>query len=157
VLALRDRTAPTVLAALDVRLRKLGGSPTYVLTDNEKTVTTEHTAGMAVRNSQVVSFARFYGVTVHTCEPADPASKGGSESTVKIAKAGLVPTDTKLLEPYDTFAEFEQACEVFCDDVNGRIHRVTRRTPNAMLAEEQSRKRYVAREVCAALPREALG
>ena len=26
-------------------------------------------------------------VTIHTCEPADPASKGGSESTVKIAKA----------------------------------------------------------------------
>ena len=136
VLALRDRTAPTVFAALDVTLRKLGGSPTYVLTDNEKTVTTEHIAGMAVRNPQVVSFARFYGVTVHTCEPADPASKGGSESTVKIAKADLVPTDTNLLDEYDTFADLEVACEVFCDDVNGRVHRVTRRTPNAMLVEE---------------------
>lgn len=139
VLALRDRTAPTVFAALDVTLRRLGGSPTYVLTDNEKTVTTEHIAGMAVRNPQVVSFARFYGVTVHTCEPADPASKGGSESTVKIAKADLVPTDTNLLEAYDTFAELEQACELFCDDVNARVHRVTRRAPVAMLAEEQTR------------------
>jgi len=37
-------------------------------------------------------------VTVHTCEPADPASKGGSESTVKLAKADLVPTDTNLLD-----------------------------------------------------------
>ena len=139
VLALRDRTAPTVFAALDVTLRKLGGSPTYVLTDNEKTVTTEHIAGMAVRNPQVVNFARHYGVTVHTCEPADPASKGGSESTVKIAKADLVPTDTNLLEAYDTFADFETACELFCNDVNARVHRVTRRTPNAMLAEEQPR------------------
>ena len=139
VLALRDRTAPTVFAALDVTLRRLGGSPTYLLTDNEKTVTTEHIAGMAVRNPQVVSFARFYGVTVHTCEPADPASKGGSESTVKIAKADLVPTEVNLLEAYDTFADLEAACEVFCDDVNGRVHRVTRRTPVAMLAEEQTR------------------
>ena len=139
VLALRDRTAPTVFAALDVTLRKLGGVPTYVLTDNEKTVTTGHIAGMAVRNPQVVSFARHYGVTVHTCEPADPASKGGSESTVKIAKADLVPTDTNLLEAYDTFGQFETACEVFCDEVNARVHRVTRRAPVEMLAQERAR------------------
>ena len=139
VLALRDRTAPTVFAALDVTLRKLGGVPTYVLTDNEKTVTTGHIAGMAVRNPLVVSFARHYGVTVHTCEPADPASKGGSESTVKIAKADLVPTDTNLLEAYDTFGQFETACEVFCDEVNARVHRVTRRAPVEMLAQERAR------------------
>jgi transposase len=136
VLALRDRTAPTVFAALDVTFRRLGGCPTYVLTDNEKTVTLEHIAGMAVRNPQVVGFARHYGVTVHTCEPADPASKGGSESTVKIAKADLVPTETNLLEAYDTFADLEAACEQFCEQVNARVHRVTRRRPDSMLAEE---------------------
>ncbi len=97
VLAMRDKTMPRVLAALDVTLRRLGGAPTYVLTDNEKTVTVEHVAGMPVRNPQLVAFARHYGVTVHTCVPADPASKGGSESTVKIAKADLVPKDTNLL------------------------------------------------------------
>ena len=139
VLALRDRTAPTVFAALDVTLRRIGGCPTYVLTDNEKTVTVEHIAGMAVRNSQVVSWARYYGVTVHTCEPADPATKGGSESTVKIAKADLVPTDTNLLEQYDSFAELEAACEMFCEMVNARVHRVTRRAPVEMLAQEQAR------------------
>jgi hypothetical protein len=42
-----------VFAALDVTLRRLGGAPTYVLTDNEKTVTVDHIAGMAVRNPQV--------------------------------------------------------------------------------------------------------
>ena len=139
VLALRDRTAPSVFAALDVTLRRLGGAPTYVLTDNEKTVTTGHIAGIAVRNPQVVSFARFYGVTVHTCEPADPASKGGSESTVKIAKADLVPTTANLLEAYGSFVELEAACEQFCDTVNARVHRVTRRPPIEMLAEEQDR------------------
>ena len=97
VLALRDKTMPSVFAALDVTLRRIGGAPTYVLTDNEKTVTVEHVAGIAVRNPQMVTFARHYGVTVHTCEPADPASKGGAESTVKLAKADLVPKDTNLL------------------------------------------------------------
>jgi transposase len=97
VLPIRDKTAPSVMAALDVTLRRLGGAPTYVLTDNEKTVTTEHVAGMPVRNPAMVAFSRHYGVTIHTCVPADPASKGGSESSVKIAKADLVPKDTNLL------------------------------------------------------------
>ncbi len=139
VLALRDRTAPSVFAALDVTLRRLGGAPTYVLTDNEKTVTVAHIAGMAVRNPQPVGFAAHYSVTVHTCEPADPASKGGSENTVKLAKADLVPTETNLLETYGSFAELESACEVFCDTVNARVHRVTRRAPVEMLAHEQGR------------------
>jgi len=139
VLAIRDKTMPSVFAALDVTLRRLGGAPTYVLTDNEKTVTVEHVAGIAVRNPQMVAFARHYGLTVHTREPADPASKGGSESTVKLAKADLVPKDTNLLAEYSTFGELEAACEAFCDLVNTRTHRVTRRAPVEMLAEEQAR------------------
>ena len=136
VLALRDRTAPSVFAALDVTLRRLGGAPTYGLTDIEKTVTTGHIAGIAIRNPQAVSFARHHGITVHTCEPADPASKGGSESTVKLAKADLVPTETNLLPAYDRFEVLEAACEQFCTEVNARVHRVTRRAPVEMLAEE---------------------
>jgi transposase len=139
VLALRDKTMPSVFAALDVTLRRIGGVPTYVLTDNEKTVTVEHVAGIAVRNPQMLAFAQHYGATVHTCEPADPASKGGSESTVKLAKADLVPKDTNLLVAYGSFAELEAACEVFCEQVNARTHRVTRRAPVDMLAEEQAR------------------
>ncbi len=139
VLALRDKTMPSVFAALDVTLRRVGGAPTYVLTDNEKTVTVEHVAGIAVRNPQMLAFARHYSVTVHTCEPADPASKGGSESTVKLAKADLVPKEANLLDEYACFAELEAACAAFCEQVNARTHRVTRRAPIDMLAEEQAR------------------
>ncbi|OMH23722.1 transposase, partial [Tersicoccus phoenicis] len=80
VVPLRDRTAPSVFAALDRTFRLIGGAPTYVLTDNEKTVTVSHVAGVPVRNQQTVDFARHYGLTVLTCQPADPASKGGVES-----------------------------------------------------------------------------
>ena len=139
VLAIRDKTAPSVMAALDVTLRRIGGAPTYLLTDNERTVTTEHVAGIAVRNPRIVEFSRHYGVTIHTCVPADPASKGGSESSVKIAKADLVPKDTNLLPTYENFAQLEAACEQFCAHVNAREHRVTRRAPNDMLQEEQAR------------------
>ncbi len=139
VLPILDKTLPSVFAALDVTLRRLGGAPTYVLTDNEKTVTVEHVAGIPVRNRHMLAFAKHYGVTVHTCEPADPASKGGSENTVKIAKADLVPTEANLREQYASFAELEAACEAFCLQVNDRPHRITRRRPTEMLAEERGR------------------
>ncbi len=111
--------------------------PTYGLTDNEKTVTVEHVAGTAVRNPQMLDFARHHGLTIATCVPADPASKGGSENAVKIAKADLVPTEATLLAGYASFAELERACAVFCAQINARLHRVTRRAPAEMLTEER--------------------
>ena len=58
---------------------------------------------------------------------------------MKVAKADLVPKDTNLLEAYESFADLEAACEVFCAHVNARVHRVTRRAPDVMLAEERLR------------------
>lgn len=139
VIPLRDRTAPSVFAALDRTFRILGGAPTYVLTDNEKTVTVSHVAGVPVRNQQTVDFARHYGITVLTCQPADPASKGGVESSVKLAKADIVPKNTNLLPQYESFAAIEDACQAFMDDVNTREHRATRRKPAVMLDEERPR------------------
>lgn len=75
VIALRDKRVGTVFAALDRTFRLIGGAPTYVLTDNGKTVTTAHIARVPVRNAQTVPFAVHYGVTMLTCQPADPASK----------------------------------------------------------------------------------
>lgn len=139
VIPLRDKTLPSVFAALDQTFRRLGGVPTYVLTDNEKTVTVEHVAGIPVRNPRLVEFARHYSVVVHTCVPADPASKGGSEASVKIAKADLVPTEANLRPEYGSFGELETACDQLCEQANGRVHRVTRRVPAEMLAEERAR------------------
>jgi Mu transposase, C-terminal domain len=71
--------------------------------------------------------------------PADPQSKGGSEATVRIAKADLVPTDHNLRAGYGSVAELEAECERFCERVNAREHRITRRPPAVMLAEERER------------------
>ncbi len=139
VLALWDRSMPSVVMGLDRALRAFGGAPTYALTDNEKTVSVDHVCGVAVRNPQIVSVARHYGLTVATCVPADPQSKGGSEATVRVAKADLVPTDHNLRAAYGSFAELESECEALCDRVNAREHRVTRRAPAVMLAEERAR------------------
>ena len=139
VLALWDKTMPSVVIGIDRALRAFGGAPTYALTDNERTVSVDHVCGIAVRNPQIVSVGRHYGLTVATCVPADPQSKGGSEATVRVAKADLVATDHNLLGEYEDMAALEAACQAFCDRVNAREHRVTRRPPAVMLADERVR------------------
>ena len=145
VVALREKTLPSVVMALDRSLRVFGGCPTYALTDNEKTVTVEHVCGIAVRNPTIVAVSRHYGLTVATCEPADPQSKGGSEATVRVAKADLVPTDHNLREQYEDFGALERACEEFMADVNTRPHRATLEPPVIRLAEEHERLRRLPR------------
>ena len=66
-------------------------------------------------------------------------TKGGSEATVRIAKADLVPTETNLRGDYSCWAELETACEAAMDRFNTRPHAVTRRAPADRLAEEQAR------------------
>ena len=139
VLPIWDRTFPTVIGCIDTSLRRFGGVPTYGLTDNEKTVSIEHVAGIAIRNPQMVAAAHHYGLTVATCVVADPETKGGSEATVRIAKADVVPTDANLRDEYTSFRQLEVACEQLGEEVNGRPHRVTRRPPAEMLLEERPR------------------
>jgi transposase len=137
VLPTWDRRLGTLLACLDATLRRLGGAPTYLLTDNERTVTTDRVAGVPVRHPVVVAAARHYGLEVRTCVVADPESKGGAESTVRLAKADLVPTLANLLEGYTDFGELAAACERFCAEVNGRRHTATGLSPAEALSEER--------------------
>ena len=129
IIALRDRTMPSVIAGLDTTFRLIGGVPTYALTDNERTVTDRHVAGIAVRNKTMVDVSAWYGLTIATCVPYDPESKGGSESSVRVAKADVVPTGHNLLPAYRSFAELEAACTSVMGVVNGRVHRETNARP----------------------------
>jgi len=123
VLALPDRTFPSLVSALDRTMRMMGGAPTYLLTDNEKTVTTRHVAGLAVRNRETLGVAHYYGVAIHTCVVADPESKGGSESSVKLAKADVLPRPDNLVGDYPNFASLEAACAQATLRFNTRVHR----------------------------------
>jgi len=139
VIPVWDQTLPTLIACLDQGLRRIGGVPTYILTDNAKTVSIDHVAGVAVRHPQIVEAGRHYGTQVHTCVPFDPQSKGGTESTVRLAKADVVPTEANLLPAYASFTDLEAACEAFCAKVNSRVHRESARVPAEALVEERVR------------------
>src|SRR5205085_9663979 len=108
-----DRTLGTTLACIDSTLRRIGAAPTYLLTDNERTVTIDRVAGLAVRHPEMVCAVRHYGMAVETCVPYDPETKGGSEATVRVAKADLVPTDANLLDAYPSFGALSAACDPF--------------------------------------------
>jgi len=138
VIPVTDKTLPTLIACIDQTLRQFGGVPTYALTDNERTVTTDHVARVPMRHPLLVQLGKHYGLTVATCMVRDPQSKGGSEATVRVAEADLVPTEANLLPAYSSFSELSQACEMFGDAINGRVHRTTRRIPVEMLMEERS-------------------
>ena len=99
-------------------------------------MTVEHVCGIAVRNPTIVEVSRHYGLTIATCEPADPQSKGGSEATVRVAKADLVPTDHNLRDQYEDWRALEAACQQFMADINTRQHRSTRQPPMVLLAQE---------------------
>ena len=129
-----DQQLGTLTWCIDQALRQAGGAPTYLLTDNPRTVTVDHVAGIPVRHPEMVALGRHYGCKVQTCVPFDPESKGGVEATVKIAKADLVPSDANLLPAYRSFGELEEACRQFCDRVNARVHRETAAAPLARLA-----------------------
>jgi hypothetical protein len=89
-----------------------------------------------VRHPGLVA-GRHYGLKVETCVPCDPETKGGSEATVRLARADLVPTEANLLTAYATFREAVVACEELMATLNERPHRATRRPPAEMLAEDR--------------------
>ena len=120
VIPLFDKQMPSVIGALDACFRVIGGVPAAVLTDNEKTVTVDHVCNLPVRNQRIVSAARWYGTAIHTCVPYDPASKGGVENAVKVAKADLVPTGVNLRAEYTSFRQLQAACQQWTHDINNR-------------------------------------
>ncbi|WP_197023379.1 DDE-type integrase/transposase/recombinase [Arthrobacter sp. MA-N2] len=108
VIALRDKTMPSVFAALDRSFRLVGGVTTYVLTDNEEDRHDRaHRRDPRAERADCGVFQALFGRPCRRASRADPASKGGVENAVKIAKADLVPKETNLLPEYGSFAELE--------------------------------------------------
>jgi hypothetical protein len=95
-------------------------------------------AGLAVRNREMLGVAHYYRVAIHTCVVADPESKGGTEATVRIAKADVVPRPDNLVSQYADFAALERACAAATDRFNTRVHRETGERPLDRLALEQA-------------------
>ena len=64
IIPILDRSQGTVIWCIDTALRRFGGCPTYALSDNERTLTTGHIAGIAIREAEMVAVGRYYGLSV---------------------------------------------------------------------------------------------
>lgn len=137
VLPVYDRKQPSLIGCLSEAMAIFGGAPAHWLTDNQKAITPGRIANLPLKHPEMVRFSRHYGTTMELCEYFDPATKGGSERTVSLAKVDLLPSDLNLLPAYGSFGELIEACDQFMREVNTREHRVTRRAPIEMLADER--------------------
>ncbi len=137
VLHIPDQSLPCVIAALHTCFQLAGGVPRYVLTDNAKTAALHHVATVAVLNAAMVKFAAAYGFTLRTCVPYDPASKGGVERAVRVAKEHLCPCETNLVASYESTALFKEAIEAYNREINATPHSGSGSLPISVLKEER--------------------
>ena len=92
VIPVTDKTLPTLIACIDQALRRFGGVPTYALTDNERTVTTDHVARIPMRHPLLVDLGRHYGLTVATCVVRDPQAKAAARQRRRGVRTSRSPS-----------------------------------------------------------------
>ena len=90
VIPVWDQQLGTLTWCIDQALRAVGGAPTYLLTDNARTVTMDHVAGIPVRHPEMVALGRHYGCKVETCVPFDPESKPRVAYCTSSSRCGLL-------------------------------------------------------------------
>lgn len=137
-LQIPDQSLPNVLSALDTCFRVTGGVPSFILTDNAKTATQRHIAGVALINAQMARFGSHYGFSLRTCVPYDPASKGGVERSVRLAKEHLCPKESNLISEYDTHDNLDAAIRSFDAHINQQVHTASGKIPALELGVERA-------------------
>jgi transposase len=128
----RDETAATTMAMLAECFDQLGGVPAKVLADRMGCLKGGTVAGVVIPTPDYVRFATHYRFAPDFCHPADPESKGIVENLVGYAKTDLVLADV------DDLAVLNEACRVWCLEVNARRHSEIYAVPDERLIEERA-------------------
>jgi transposase len=123
---------PTMLRCMMEAFDYFGGLPRAALTDRMKSVFLDEMDGQRAKwNPVFADFMATLGIAPRVCKPYKPQTKGKIERTVGIIKngfwAGVHFTDLDDLN--------EQA-STWCDRLNQKVHRTTRRVPLDLWVEE---------------------
>lgn len=96
-------------------------------------------------NARFMDFARFYGFSVHVCNPYSGNEKGRVERLIRDIRVWLYDLDFKDL------ADLNEKFHEWLIQRNRRIHRSTQKTPMELLAKERllglPLKRYLAQRI----------
>ncbi len=111
--------------------KHIGGLARRHRYDNLKSVVLKRSADNIEYNPQFLDFARFYGFSIHVCNPYSGNEKGRVERIIRDIRAFLYA---------ETFVDFSDLNQKFCfwlEKRNVTVHRSTKKTPKDLLGEER--------------------
>jgi transposase len=110
-----------------------GGLPRAALTDRMKSVFLEELDGETPRwNPVFADFMATLGVAPRVCRPRKPQTKGKVERTVEVIKYGFWPG-----VHFTDLDDLNEQAAAWCNRLNQKVHRTTRRIPLDLWVEEQ--------------------
>jgi hypothetical protein len=129
----RDQKAATTMRMLAECFEHIGGTPKVVLADRMGCLKGGVVANVVVPTPDYVRFATHFGFRPDFCEAADPESKGVIEALCRYAQEDLVIPAGH----WSSETEANEACQVWCAEVNARVHSTIAAVPDVRLAEER--------------------
>lgn len=99
--------------------------------DNLKSVVLKHEPTVIEYNPQFLDFARFFGFSIHACNPYKGNEKGRVERLIRDARIFLYG------ESFSDLRELNQKFRHWLTKRNDTIHRVTDKTPRELFGEER--------------------
>ena len=98
--------------------------------DNLKSVVLKRAPGIEY-NPQFLDFARFYGFSIHVCNPYSGNEKGRVERLIRDIRVFL------YAETFIDLSDLNQKFHLWLENRNATIHRSTKRAPKGLLAQER--------------------
>lgn len=123
---------PTMIRCMMEAFEYFGGVPKAALTDRMKSVFLEMQDEVPKWNPLFADFMASLGVAPRVCKPFKPQTKGKVERTVGIIKNGFWPGVR-----FTDIDDLNEQAKRYCDRLNQKVHRTTRRVPIDLWVEEQ--------------------
>ncbi len=123
---------PTMLRCMMEAFDYFGGFPRAALTDRMKSVFLDEMDGEKPKwNPVFADFMATLGIAPRVCKPYKPQTKGKIERTVGIIKNGFWPGVR-----FTDLDDLNEQASAWCDRLNQKVHRTTRRVPLDLWVEE---------------------
>jgi transposase len=123
---------PTMLRCMIEAFDYFGGLPRAALTDRMKSVFLSEMDGEKPKwNPLFADFMATLGIAPRVCKPFKPQTKGKIERSVGIIKSGFWPGVR-----FSDLDDLNEQATTWCDRLNQKVHRTTRRIPLELWVEE---------------------
>jgi hypothetical protein len=122
---------PTMIRCMMEAFEYFGGLPKAALTDRMKNVFLQMQDEVPKWNPLFADFMASLGVAPRVCKPFKPQTKGKVERSVGVIKNGFWPGVR-----FTDIDDLNEQAKRWCDRLNQKVHRTTRRIPMDLWVEE---------------------